>query len=369
MAPTILQADYHYPSPHQLLSRSMTVATYFQKIRNMAIANNNGRPIVNAHWAGILMGIFSDYPTLQNLLLRLPPADIANIGTLENAVRRELFPDGEHGTHQQLLRDYWQCNQKVMEYPRGSGIYYPEPVITYIEEQRRLLEQLPVNARPAGDLQVRRLLDGLHPTLRNAMASLDLPANLDAAITNIMRIEQNLSAPMAPTSNTHQNVAAHTTIGTTVSSSPPDLPPMLGPIHPAMHATPPVLPTYAANASAAPPAAGPIGPTIHVDPAMRADMENLRTSLAHLKDSMLEEQGAILAEINTVATSLGKHPRSGSDRSKGNGNDHYGPASGRLYCSDCDMTGHSLANCWGECDYCGKRGHRVQECHRRLKNK
>lgn len=372
MSPTVIQANYHFPSPQLLLSRRMTVATYFQKIRNKVVANNNGRNIPNANWHGILMGIFEDYPTLQDLLLRLPAADIANLGTLQAAIRRELFPGGETATHQQLLRDYYSCNQKVVEHPPGSGVFYPEPAISYVENQRRILAQLPDNTRPDPAVQVRRLFDGLHPSIRNAMASLAVPATLEAAIQDIMRIESNLASPAPPVASGPHHVTTNTTTGGFVPTVGQGLPPMIGPVSSGggfqPGSAPVQVPAYQVGGSthnpmpSMPSMPAPSAP----DATMRTDLDNLRSSITDLRDSMREKETTILAEIHSLA--LGKRSRDDdADAKRG----HYGPPSKQqqLYCPDCDMVGHSIDNCWGECPYCERRGHKVEFCTRRLRDR
>jgi hypothetical protein len=227
MAPTIIEANYKYASPECMLGRQMTVAAYFRKIHDQAVANNNGKSVPNANWKGILLGVFSNYPTLQSILNRLPAAATANINTIEAAFRQELFPAGEHATYQKLLQDYYERKQKVMEYPTGSGLYYPEPVITYIEAQRLLLEQLPADMRPDPALQVRHLLNGLYPTLRNAIAANAIPATLDAAIQEILQVEQNLAPPVASTAPVAPSMVTHTMPGGCGMMSPQGLPPSL----------------------------------------------------------------------------------------------------------------------------------------------
>jgi len=343
MANKFPSGPFELPDARALAAREMPVDVYFKKLQKALQANAGGNALPYARMLNLLKGAWSQYPTLDQLLDRLTPAQLANLNALQDAVRTTLYPQGDAQLQHNLLQKFWNRSQLSVEIPPGSSEYYPEPALSYTEDKRNLISQLPANQHPPEAQIISSMIFGLQPQLRQAVNVIrPKPQTIDEAVAIILEQEQSISEPAAPYVKTATSftTTAHAVPGLTV--------------HPPMSNPPLHLFGKLSAVTSAPQSA----PTIHVASATPQVPVTPRDDMEQLKQDMNRRLDELQTSLHTTITSkMERTP-------------HYGPGAEehRPKCGQCDGN-HPTSKCFGKCKHCGRFNHPNWRCYFRNGNR
>jgi len=350
MANKFPAGPFKIPDARKLAAREMSVDTYFSQLHKTMQANQGGSNLTHAKLVNLLRGAWSEFPTLDQLLDRLTPQQLATIDALKEAVRAALYPEGDAQLHHSLLQKFWNRNQLLIEIPPGSGEYYPEPALTYTESKRHLVSQLPVAQQPPEAQIINSLIFGLQPILRQAVNLVrPKPQTVDEAVAAILEQERSISEPAS-----HSAQVANSF--TTTTHAVPGLR-----IHPPM-ANPPL--ELFGKVSGASSALAQHATVHNSSTATTTIMQPTTTQLAHttrnemeqFKQDMTRRLDDLHTTINaTITTQLERRP-------------HYGPAERKPVCDECSGN-HPTSECFGKCKWCKRYNHPHWRCFYRPGNR
>ena len=382
--PKLLDTSVPLPDPMTLVNGDVQVHEFIEEARQAIVANNNGTEPHASIYLKLFRARWRDIPVLGPLLNRLTAADANNIANLITSIENALYPNGQRDVHHRKIAQYNARIQRVVEH---QGAFYPERVLAYMEDKRRLAAQIPDAQRPDEGRQIFDLAEGLHPSIKPWVINQGLPDTLEELHRRLLWSEHANRAP----ANAQLNTAMTNTI-----TLPPVLPPVAMP-----HA---VYMTHAYAGGAAAPS-GQAGPSLSAPPpppSLRGDLVAMSNTIqASLQDSISQ----LAAQINTVFTAGASSSNDRDDDEEHSPSfnrgryDHYGRGRGgqgrgyqgrggrggpnrggrrpyhtrngamqtnnRPYCPDCDIFGHDESDCWGECSVCHRRGHKSEACYQR----
>ena len=329
--PKLLDTSVPLPDPMTLVTGEVQVHEFIEEARQAIVANNNGTEPNASIYLKLFRARWRDVPVLGPLLNRLTAAEANTIPNLITVIENALYPNGQRDVHHRKIAQYNARIQRVVEH---QGAYYPERVLAYMEDKRRLVAQIPDGQRPDEGKQIFDLAEG----------TITLPPVLPA-----------VSMPH-PVYMTH---------------------------------------AYAGGVHGLPPPPPPAPPSLRDD--LVAFGSTLQTSLQN-SISQLEAQIHTVFTTGTGKSTGGdrgddeEEPQPVYNRGRYN---HYGGGHGgqgrgrgnrggrggrggqkrggqqsnnRLYCPDCDVFGHDESDCWGECSVCHRRGHKSEDCYQRKSN-
>ena len=375
--PKLLDTSVPLPDPMTLVTGEVQVHEFIEEARQAIVANNNGTEPNASIYLKLFRARWRDVPVLGPLLNRLTAAEANTIPNLITVIENALYPNGQRDVHHRKIAQYNARIQRVVEH---QGAYYPERVLAYMEDKRRLVAQIPDGQRPDEGKQIFDLAEGLHPSIKPWVINQGLPDTLEELHRRLLWSEHANKAPAAA----QLDGALTNTI---------TLPPVLS----AVSMPHPVYMThaYAGGVHGLPPPPPPAPPSLRDD--LVAFGSTLQTSL----QNSISQLGAQIHTVFTTGTGKSTGGDRGDDEeepqpvyNRGRYN-HYGGGHGgqvrgrgnrggrggrggqkrggqqsnnRLYCPDCDVFGHDESDCWGECSVCHRRGHKSEDCYQRKSN-
>ena len=378
--------------PRLLLAKKIAVDEFFDINKRRMGANKGGTAPTDAQFLTIMRGLFTETPTLDQMLQRFEDAGHITLAQVKQAMRAELFPNGEQDLVKQHTTDFWQRRQQLVETPLRSGTFHAEPVLSYLEHKRYLLSKIPDAQRPPEEVQISTIIDGLIPALREKLDSRDTtPATLDALTQAALQAEKAIQRNSAnggivSTGDCgihHNGIMAtqgqesHPTFTTTTapgyqtqvpsqllagsqsimgSSYVPSVPLEL-------FGSPSIqwggqsayqFPAYQVMTNV-------MRPASTQQSAVATVHQEMDKKIASLQDTMVVQNRELQASINAMVATIG------SRVSTHHPNKHYGPAeeSGPEPCHTCGRP--HRGKCWGKCQHCGDTRHPHWNCWKKRK--
>ena len=186
------------PDASKLLSRELSVNDYFETITLTLTANLGGHTISPSRLVNIILGLWTATPTLHKLASLLTAHQRATPEALKEAIRQFLYPGGEQALHHDLIKQFYARRQTLVEMPLGSGLWYPEPAITYVSDKLHLISKVPAAQQPPASAQIHCLIQDLQHVLRPQVLAMahPYPATVKDAISLILLAERAISQPM-----------------------------------------------------------------------------------------------------------------------------------------------------------------------------
>ena len=198
MSTGLLMGPIPLPDASKLLSRELSVNDYFETITLTLTANLGGHTISPSRLVNIILGLWTATPTLHKLASLLTAHQRATPEALKEATRQFLYPGGEQALHHDRIKQFYARRQTLVEMPIGSGLWYPEPAITYVTDKLHFISKVPAAQQPPASAQIHCLIRDLQQVLRPQVLAMahPYPATVKDAISLILLAERAISQPM-----------------------------------------------------------------------------------------------------------------------------------------------------------------------------